>query len=213
MPGRNRGDYHTKMRLRPRTPGAYTLTVRTREVGTMRGTHRTRWAPAVAIALAASAAVAEEPLKCRAYLVLCNVGAYYSGTVRYRAVVEARSPSGGAPERTVTEFSVRVDKGKAVCEGTTRGPGLFVVEFGRGTDDDPEQSWYRVAVACPGDDGRPANLDSSNAFETYKRPGKDQAPKLEGSSDEPAPEVDEVNGVTGTVHLEWSLSRPAGAGG
>ena len=154
---------------------------------------------------------AQEPPPCRPSLVPCNIGHHYSGT--FHRVSVLASASG----KTTEDVTVRVQHGKAVCEGSIvstdpsaqmgpiRGDGLLVVEWGVGTDDDPALPWYRIAVACPGVAGSaPARVE--DMMETYKQPRRKGFTLLEGASQEESPDADPVNGVTGTVSLQWSLS-------
>ena len=155
--------------------------------------------------LAGLAAAAEEPPPCRMYLVSCNIGYAYSGTFSWTAVVESQA---GKTTETVT---ARVAGGKATCEGVTadgpvKGEGLVTVETGLGTDDDPAQPWYRIAVACPGPDGAPARMGGGE-LSTYKQPLKGGLAVLKGAHEEEHPDSDPVNGVKGTLRLSWALSR------
>ncbi len=175
-------------------------------------TRPARWL-AVASLLSAGSLAAEpqDPPACRPHLVSCNIGDHYSGTFKRLSVVEY--PGG----KTTEDVAARVVRGKTSCEGSItstdpsaetgpiRGDGLLAVEWGKGTEDDPEQPWYRIAVACPGVNGSPARMGGSE-IDTYKQPRRTFS-LLEGKSEEEHPETDEVNGVTGTVRLSWSLSR------
>ena len=163
------------------------------------------------LAGAAAPTAPEEPPPCRMYLVPCNLGEAYSGTFQWTFVVEG--PAG----KTTETVTARVVRGKTTCEGSVvstdgstqtgpiRGNGLLTVESGLGTDDDPAQPWYQIAVACPGVDGAAARMGGGETS-TYKQPLWGLA-SLEGSHEEEHPDTDPVNGVSGTVRLRWSLSR------
>lgn len=86
-----------------------------------------------------------------------------------------------------------------------RGEGLLVVEWGRGTDDDPDEPWYRIAVACPGAGGL-APADMNGSVETYTQPRRSGFAAFEGTVQEAHPDADPDNGVTGTWSLMWSLA-------
>lgn len=165
--------------------------------------HLGRWwilVPALlAFPLTAAAAEPEDP-PCKAYLVPCNLGSSYSGTFRWVSVVQ--SPAG----KTAEDVTAKVTRGKVRCLGSVEGEGLLTVETGIGTDDDPQQPWYRIAVACPGAGSEPARMNGSE-WSTYKQPRKGGIAVLEGSLEEDHPDVDPVNGVTGTIKLTWSLSQ------
>ncbi|HEX5044118.1 MAG TPA: hypothetical protein VFV75_14515 [Candidatus Polarisedimenticolaceae bacterium] len=144
--------------------------------------------------LAFSAVAAADDPPCRAYLVPCNLGASFSGTLHYVATVE------WADGKKVDDVTARIGSGKAACrtpEGPIAGEGQVVVERGVGTDTDPAQPWYRIAVTCPGKD----------EIDTYKQPLQGGLQRLEGSVQGEHPETDPVNGVSGTVRLTWSLTR------
>lgn len=164
-----------------------------------------------ALLLARIAGAAQDPPPCRAYLVPCNIGQHYSGTFHQISTLE--SPGG----KTTEDVTVRVLQGKARCEGsvvstdpsaktgTIRGDGLFIVEWGVGVEDDPALPWYRIAAECPDLDGKPPEMRGAG-IDTYRQPRRKGFTLLEGSNREESPEADPVNGVTGTVSLEWSLS-------
>jgi hypothetical protein len=122
------------------------------------------------------------------------------------------------PGEKVTEaITVHVTRGKVRCEGTVtstgssaetgpiRGEGLLAVEWGKGTDDDPDEPWYRISVACP-DIAGPAPTDVSGGLGTYKQPRRKGFAVLEGATEWEHPDADAVNGVTGTQSLKWSFS-------
>jgi hypothetical protein len=145
--------------------------------------------------------------------VSCNIGDPYSGTFHRVSVLE--HPGG----KTTEDVTAKIVRGKVSCEGSTtttdpsasggtiKGNGLLTVEWGKGTEDDPEQPWYRIAIACPGEDGSPARMGGSvSEMDTYEQP-RQTFSLLEGKSEEDHPSTDEANGVTGKVRLSWSLSR------
>lgn len=170
-----------------------------------------RWLALGSILLAGQrAGNAQEPPPCRSYLVPCNIGDHYSGTFHRVSTVES---SNG---KTTEDVTVRVLHGKARCEGSIvstdpsalvgpiRGDGLFIVEWGVGVENDAALPWYRIAVACPGVNGSsPARLE--DMMETYQQPRRKGFAVFEGSTQEESPEADPVNGVTGTVSLQWAF--------
>ena len=156
---------------------------------------------------------ADDPPACRAYLVPCNIGGHYSGTFHWVSVLQS------SRGKTTEDVTVRILHGQAACEGsivttdpletggTIKGDGLVIVEWGTGTDDDPKMPWYRIAVACPGMGGSaPASMDR-DSMETYKQPRQKGFAVFEGSTDEENPDADPDNGVTGTMRINWKLSR------
>jgi hypothetical protein len=161
--------------------------------------------------LLVSPLVADEEPACRSHLVPCNIGQHYSGTVRWVSTLATSA------ETVTDDVTARVTRGRVACEGSItrngpsgraesiRGGGLLVVEWGRGTEDDPDAPWYRIAVACPGAGG-PAPADMTDAVETYKQPRRKGFAVLEGAVQEEHPDADPVNGVTGTWSLKWSLA-------
>jgi hypothetical protein len=156
---------------------------------------------------------AEDAPPCRPHLVHCNIGDAYSGTFHQVSVLEY---AGGKVTRDLT---AHVTLGKVRCEGTLastdpsvpagaiKGEGLLIVEWGVGTDDDPGMPWYRIAASCPGVDGStPVGADASD-MDTYKQPRRSGFALLKGSQEEQHPDADPNNGVTGSIRMEWSLSR------
>jgi len=159
--------------------------------------HRARPSTVLGSLLVAAAlpALAQNDVPCRPYLVPCNYADHFSGTFHWESVL-------GDERESVT---ATITNGKAVCSGSSNGPGLVAVEFGLGTDDAPTQPWYRVAVACP--TTRPAEMNGTE-MSTYKQPTAAREPRvLEGSSQDENPDADPANGVTGTLKLRWSLKR------
>jgi len=139
-------------------------------------------------------ALAQSSLPCRPYLVPCNYGEFFNGTLHWHSTLA-----------DVTEdVTVTVTAGKAVCTGTSNGPGLVVVEIGRGMEDAPDQPWYSIAVACP--TTRPAEMNGSE-YNTYRQKSVPEPKLLEGKIEEEHPDADPVNGVTGTIKMSWSLKR------
>jgi len=55
---------------------------------------------------------------------------------------------------------------------------------------------------------QPAEL-GHHGLETYQQRATEMAQKvLQGGSNNPAPETDAVNHVTGTVQVAWNITRP-----
>jgi hypothetical protein len=157
------------------------------------------------------AAGAQEQPSCQARLVPCNLGHHYSGTFRWTCV--AKSDAG----TTTEDVTVHVVRGKARCEGSVvstdpsattgaiGGDGLLVVESGTGTEEDSSRPWYRIAAACPGVDGSPAQIDGGE-FNTFRQ-GRRGYDLLEGALDEEIP--GDENGGGGSLRLRWKLTRVA----
>lgn len=155
---------------------------------------------------------ADEAPPCRSHLVHCNIGDAYSGTVHRVSVLMS------ATGKTSEDITVHILRGKARCEGTitstdasvqtgpVKGEGLLIVEWGAAGEDAPEP-WYRIAASCPGPGGSSPARTDSNDMDTYKQPRRSGFSLLKGSVQDEHPDADSVNGVTGTVRLEWSLSR------
>jgi hypothetical protein len=162
----------------------------------------------LAFAAAAAAAVpvaAGEPLPCRPTFVPCNYAEHFSGTLHWKSVLGAETD----------ELTVTVVDGKAACRGSlggtkVQGPGKLAVERGISMEDAPGQPWYDISVSCPEPDGRVRDVVAGQ-IRTYQRKDGTGFTALAGKVDEENPDADPANGVTGTIHLDWSLSRPAGA--
>ncbi len=159
---------------------------------------------------------------CEWKVVSCNYGHLYSGTFRWTSGLSA-------PGSQYSEH-VQVDivNGVATCNGSATqseqgqsrtgaitGKGLLAVEFER---DDKKRLVYRITAACPTPDW-PATPDAAgtpsqraemghNDRSTYEQPATAIAQAdLTGSSSYPAPETDNLNGVTGAVSISWSLKQ------
>ncbi len=160
---------------------------------------------------------------CEMKIVFCNYAHLYSGTFRWTSSLSA--PGSQFSEHV----QVDVVKGVATCNGSATeseqgqsrtgaitGPGLLAVEFER--DDTNRRLVYRITAACPTPDW-PATPDAPatpsrraemghNDQSTYEQPAKAIAQAdLTGSSSYPAPETDNLNGVTGAVSISWSLKQ------
>lgn len=164
-----------------------------------------------AAVLAVAPAAAEEQLPCRPNLVPCNYAEHFTGKVHMRSVLKAANP----PSEQMEEYTVTIAAGKASCTGSidgkpVSGAGLLAVERGTSSDEEPGQPWYSITVSCPGRDGTTPNIDNAQ-IKTYERKDTTALEVLAGKSQEEHPDADPVNGVSGTVAIEWSLTRPGHA--
>lgn len=123
-------------------------------------------------------------------------------------LVEDRATTGDDPTR-----------GK--LRATILGKALFAVEFGKSNGMD----YFLVTVACPSEAGTDStqNLKSllwsgntiestlpeldGREMESDKQPATSIGMNLIGTITYPHPEVDPVNGVSGTVTVKWDLKR------
>jgi hypothetical protein len=134
---------------------------------------------------------------------------------------------GSVHEREESWVNGRIE-GRRRRGGTIAGAGLVAIELGIGTEDQPGEPYVRISLACPtaaGSDttedllnGAPMEVNDftseppamdSNGWVTEKQPTDAGYRVLKGRTSEDAPETDPVNGVTGTVTFEWSLTRRA----
>lgn len=109
---------------------------------------------------------------------------------------------------------------------TIKGPGLVAVEYGTNTSDDPKGPYYRITVACPSPAGEEINTEfitgqktvlkrtsvlpkgfDGEEMSSYKRPGTQKDPVLQGSTVDEHPEADAANGLTGTLTITWKLVK------
>jgi hypothetical protein len=164
---------------------------------------------------------------CEAKVVPCNYAHLYSGSFSWQS--ELLGPY-GQNRRSVT---VTVVKGTATCDGsetdvniskvgdqtytttevgTIKGPGLIAVEF---ENDSAGAVIYRVTGACPSprweaarqSPVQPAELGNSYEEESYNQPASAMWIDLVGNRSELHPDTDQVNGVSGTIRVTWSLKR------
>jgi len=175
----------------------------------------TRWLLLAALGLllvAQSApASAEDPLPCRPNLVPCNYGEHFTGTLHWHSVLKASDP----PSESIEDITVTIANGKAVCGGTIdgaaiKGAGLLAVERGTSMEDAPDQPWYDITVSCPDGDGSTPNIDNAQ-IKTYEQKDTSGFKTLAGKVEAEHPDADAVNGVTGTIRIEWSLTRSGNA--
>ena len=175
----------------------------------------TRFAFALAI-VALSSRSHQEPT-CQMKVVSCNYGYLYSGQFSWANTIK------GSASQFHEQVTVSVKNGVADCLGTVRetsngqttngtvsGPGLFAVEFER---DSANKLVYRITAACPTAAGMGSPVQAAELghhdVETYQQRATTIGQKVvKGSSNYPAPETDEVNGVTGTVQVTWNITRP-----
>jgi hypothetical protein len=159
---------------------------------------------------ASALSAAEGQLPCRPSLVPCNYAEHFSGKIHMRSTTKVAAP----PSESVDEFTVTVVDGKAACVGTVDGktvggPGLLAIERGVSMEDEPGQPWYSISAACPDADGTTPNIDNGQV-KTYKQKDSTGFTSLSGKTQEDNPDVDPVNGVTGTITMDWSFTRKGG---
>lgn len=163
---------------------------------------------------------------CTNNVVFCNYAHLYSGTFNW---INKNSSATSSHSENV---AVTVTLGVAVCNGTVvdtengrsitgavTGKGLIGVEFDEEVDPttNTKQTVYRITAACPSADfpatadapatpSRPAEL--GHFFqETLNQPIGSVGSDLLGSISLPSPETDQLNGVVGTIQINWSLKR------
>ncbi|MFN8573751.1 MAG: hypothetical protein U0132_16970 [Gemmatimonadaceae bacterium] len=155
--------------------------------------------------------------QCQMKVVSCNYAYLYSGQFSWTNTISS------SQSQFHEQVTVTINNGAGNCLGTVRetengqtqsgtvsGQALVAVEF---EPDSTGQMAYRITVACPsvagmGSPVQPAELGHHD-IETYHQRASAVAQKVvNGSSNYPAPETDSVNGVTGTVQVTWSLTRP-----
>ena len=159
---------------------------------------------------------AQDP-PCQMKVVSCNYAHLYSGEFSWTNTLN------GPSSQFHEQVTVSVKNGVADCLGTVRetsngqttsgkvsGPGLFAVEFER---DSADKLVYRITAACPTAAGMGSPVQRAELGhhdqETYQQRATAIAQKvLQGGSNYPAPETDEVNHVTGTVQVAWNITRP-----
>jgi hypothetical protein len=78
---------------------------------------------------------------CRAVVVPCNYGAFYSGTISWRSTLNfsASSTYGTRTSRRIEDITATITNGRAVCSGTVR-------EDRTDTDGEGSQGWLRASV-------------------------------------------------------------------
>jgi hypothetical protein len=194
--------------------------------------------------------VAQDEFPCRPRLVSCNYAEFYSGTLHRRSVMQVQGDkqASGMVSTFTEDWIVEVKEGRAVCRGTVQGleeswsggtlegrrrrggtisgDGLLAVEFGRGTEDNPNQPFVQISIACPTAAGQDTLESFRNGGSFEVQPFRSDPPDLDGNGwatgeqatpadqrvltghfSEEAPEADPVNGVTGTITFDWSLTR------
>lgn len=195
---------------------------------------------------------AQDEFPCRPRLVSCNYAEFYTGTVHRHSIIQVQGDkqASGIVSTFTEDLTVEVKEGRAVCRGavlgleeswsrgrvegrrrrggTISGEGLFAIELGRGTEDNPDQPFVQIRIACPTAAGLdtlesllnggpiqvkpfasdPPDMDG-NGWYTGEQPTQADYRVLTGRFSEEAPEADPVNGVTGTITFDWSLTRMA----
>ena len=150
-------------------------------------------------------------------VVSCNYAYLYSGQFSWTNTLK------GPTSLHHEQVTVGVNNGVANCLGSVQdtdngetkagkisGPGLFAVEFER---DSANKLVYRITAACPTAEGMGSPVQRAelghNDHETYEQRATAIGQKeLKGGSNTPAPETDPLNGVTGTLKVTWSVTRP-----
>lgn len=164
----------------------------------------------------AGVADAPEVAQCVNKTVQCNYAQWYTGKISWSHTIIAPNA------QHYDNATVSVTNGVASCNGGVRevdhgqttsgsinGPGLIGIQF---MLDSANKLVYRIIGACPtaagmGSPVQPADLDH-NSMETYEqRATKIEQQLLADSVSYPAPEVDPVNNVTGTVVVVWSFKH------
>jgi hypothetical protein len=164
-----------------------------------------------------------EPV-CTNEWVFCNYAHLYSGTFGWT------SGLAGPGSQYNEHVQVDIVNGVAMCngaatstsQGTSRtgaihGNGIAAIQF---VNDSAGKLVYRITVACPtpawpaGSNGEPATPSERaelghNDQQSYDQPATAPAMDLIGSRSNPAPETDQLNGVTGNVVVRWALCNPA----
>ena len=158
----------------------------------------------------------------------CNYAPLYYGSFNWKHTIS------GPGSSYVEDVNVDVLWGAATCNvtakstspGRTRvgtvvgGKGLIGVEFLKDELDPVKKTSelvYRIIVACPspefpataedaGTPSRPADLGDFSQ-ETYKQRISAVGVDLVGTTSQPSPETDALNGVGGRLELHWSLKR------
>lgn len=137
------------------------------------------------------------------------VGGKYTGTIGYQHTIV------GGHGRSNYSVDVLVVSEQAFCKGTLvdvgdggtqttslDGPGLFELRW-NGADE------YAFQFACPNPSQNQAEAAWAEAIESYQQQLKPKQSKatLTGKWSEPAPETDELNGVTGNIQMTWALVK------
>jgi len=160
---------------------------------------------------------------CTFTVVPCNYAHHYSGTFSWSVNLSGEAGS------NELGLLVGVTDGKAACTGSEIsrqpggtswtghivGPGILGIEFLPGARG---SLTYRITVACPsarfpdhpdGSTGRPsepARLGSSYSIVIDPQRAEVVGDTLTGTLNFPAPESDPLNGVTGSVAVQWKLT-------
>jgi hypothetical protein len=129
----------------------------------------------------------------------------YSGHITYQHTIV------GSHGRTNYSVDVVVVSGRAFCKGTLvdvddggtettslDGAGLFELRWNDAKE-------YGFQFASPNPSQNQPTGEWSEAISSYKQQGE-PLDRLKGGWTEPAPETDEVNGVTGTEQMSWELN-------
>lgn len=160
---------------------------------------------------------------CEMKVVSCNYAHLYSGTFSWQS--DLSGPWGqtrlsvtvtvinGVATCDGSETSVTInDGGRSTDVGSIQGDGLIAIEFETDSADRPV---YRVTAACPSPQWppalnrpvQPAELGNSYFEESYQQPMPNPNSTLRGMRRGAHPDVDSVNGVTGTMTVSWTLQR------
>jgi len=171
---------------------------------------------------------------CTNRVVFCNYAHLYSGTFGWTRTLNG--PNSQYKENVQVNITngVAVCNGSATSSGQGKsqtgaitGKGLIAVEW----LEDPMYPWvYQITAACPtpdwpaGPDGeaatpsQPAEL-GHNDQSSYHQPDQlikpgmtleqaiDALARIQGTLSYPAPETDQLNGVSGATVISWNLVR------
>jgi hypothetical protein len=161
---------------------------------------------------------------CTYTVVPCNYAHLYDGTFSW--TIRLQGPHGSDDLSVIAS----IEAGRVNCNGSqvTRRPdgvswtgtivgrGLIGVEF---IADEAYPLASSITVACPsarfpdhadgsrGWDSEPAEVGSSFSFQTPPARARVAGEPLAGTLNYPPPETDALNGVTGTVSVQWNLWR------
>ena len=171
---------------------------------------------------------------CTNRVVFCNYAHLYSGTFGWNRTLNGPNSQYRENVQVTITNGVAVCNGSATSsgQGTSQtgaitGKGLIAVEW----LEDPMYPWvYQITAACPTPDwpagpngeaatpSQPAEL-GHNDQSTYHQPDQlikpgmtleqaiDALARIQGTLSYPAPETDQLNGVSGAVVVTWNLVR------
>ena len=171
---------------------------------------------------------------CTNRVVFCNYAHLYSGTFGWNRTLNGPNSQYKENVQVTITNGVAVCNGSATQSGPSgsqtgaiTGKGLIAVEW----LEDPMYPWvYQITAACPtpdwpaGPNGEAATPSQQaelghNDQSTYHQPDQlikpgmmleqaiDALARIQGTLSYPAPETDQLNGVSGAVVVTWNLVR------